>query len=59
MPLTGRTPEQKSDKKRIKELERELLRKEKARAESVALLVLGKISTPIGREKKTVNNTCR
>ena len=36
------TPEQKADKKRIKELERELRRKDKALAESAALLVLGK-----------------
>ena len=36
------TPEQKSDKKRIKELERELRRKDKALAETAALLVLGK-----------------
>jgi len=36
------TPEQKADKKRIKELERELRRKEKALAETAALLVLGK-----------------
>ena len=36
------TPEQKSDKNRIKELERELRRKEKALAETAALLVLGK-----------------
>jgi transposase len=34
------TPEQKADKKRIKELERELHRKEKALAETAALLVL-------------------
>jgi transposase len=36
------TPEQKTDKKRIKELERELRRKDKALAETAALLVLGK-----------------
>jgi transposase len=36
------TPEQKSDKKRIKELEREVRRKDKALAETAALLVLGK-----------------
>ena len=36
------TPEQKSDKNRIKELERELRRKQKALAETAALLVLGK-----------------
>ena len=36
------TLEQKSDKKRIKELERELHRKEKALAETAALLVLRK-----------------
>ena len=36
------TPEHKADKKRIKALERELHRKEKALAESAALLVLGK-----------------
>ena len=35
-------PTQKSDKKRIKELERELNRKEKALAETAALLVLRK-----------------
>ena len=35
-------PEQKADKKRIKDLERELRRKEKALAEAAALLVLGK-----------------
>jgi len=35
-------PENKSDKKRIKELERELRRKDKALAEAAALLVLGK-----------------
>ena len=36
------TPEQKSDKNRIKALERELRRKEKALAKTAALLVLGK-----------------
>ena len=36
------TAEQKADKKRIKDLERELRRKDKALAESAALLVLGK-----------------
>jgi len=36
------TAEQKADKKRIKALERELRRKDKALAESAALLVLGK-----------------
>ena len=36
------TPEQKLDQKRIKELERELHRKEKALAETAALLVLRK-----------------
>lgn len=35
-------PEQKTDKKRINELERELRRKDKALAEAAALLVLGK-----------------
>jgi transposase len=38
----NRQKEQKSDKKRIKELERELRRKDKALAETAALLVLGK-----------------
>lgn len=49
------TPEQKSDKNRIKALERELRRKEKALAEIAALLELGKSSMPIGRKKRTDN----
>jgi transposase len=36
------TTEQKSDKKQINELERELRRKDKALAKTAALLVLGK-----------------
>jgi transposase-like protein len=46
------TPEQKADKKRIKELERELRRKEKALAESAALLVLGKKFDAYWEEKE-------
>ena len=46
------TPEQKSDKKRIKELERELRRKEKALAETAALLVLGKKFDAYWKEKE-------
>ena len=46
------TPEQKTDKKRIKELERELRRKEKALAESAALLVLGKKFDAYWEEKE-------
>lgn len=44
------TLEQKADKKRIKELERELRRKEKALAETAALLVLRKKSDAYWRE---------
>jgi transposase-like protein len=46
------TPEQKSDKNRIKELERELRRKEKALAETAALLVLGKKFDAYWKEKE-------
>lgn len=46
------TAEQQSDKKRIKELERELRRKEKALAESAALLVLGKKFDAYWEEKE-------
>jgi transposase-like protein len=46
------TPEQKSDKNRIKELERELRRKEKALAETAALLVLGKKYDAYWKEKE-------
>ena len=46
------TPEQKADKKRIKELERELRRKEKALAEAAALLVLGKKYDAYWKEKE-------
>lgn len=46
------TPEQKSDKKRIKELERELHRKEKALAETAALLVLRKKFNAYWEEKE-------
>jgi transposase-like protein len=46
------TPEQKADKKRIKELERELRRKEKALAETAALLVLGKKYDAYWKEKE-------
>ena len=46
------TPEQKSDKKRIKELERELRRKDKALAETAALLVLGKKFDAYWKEKE-------
>ena len=53
---TKLTAEQQSAKKRIKELEREIRRKEKALAESAALLVLGKSSMPIGRKKRTANH---
>ena len=46
------TPEQKADKKHIKELERELRRKEKALAETAALLVLGKKYDAYWKEKE-------
>jgi len=46
------TPEQKADKKRIKDLERELRRKEKALAETAALLVLGKKYDAYWKEKE-------
>ena len=46
------TPEQKADKKRIKALERELRRKEKALAETAALLVLGKKYDAYWKEKE-------
>ena len=46
------TPEQKSDKNRIKELERELRRKDKALAETAALLVLGKKFDAYWKEKE-------
>jgi len=46
------TLEQKSDKKRIKELERELRRKDKALAETAALLVLGKKFDAYWKEKE-------
>ena len=46
------TPEQKADKKRIKDLERELRRKEKALAEAAALLVLGKKYDAYWKEKE-------
>ena len=46
------TPEQKSDKNRIKELDRELRRKEKALAETAALLVLGKKFDAYWKEKE-------
>ena len=46
------TPEHKADKKRIKALERELRRKEKALAESAALLVLGKKFDAYWEEKE-------
>ena len=46
------TPEQKSDKKRINELERELRRKDKALAETAALLVLGKKFDAYWKEKQ-------
>ena len=46
------TPSHKSDKKRIKELERELNRKEKALAETAALLVLRKKFNAYWEEKE-------
>jgi len=46
------TLEQKADKKRIKDLERELRRKEKALAETAALLVLGKKYDAYWKEKE-------
>jgi len=46
------TPEQKADKKRIKDLERDLRRKEKALAEAAALLVLGKKYDAYWKEKE-------
>jgi transposase len=46
------TSEQKSDKNRIKALERELRRKEKALAETAALLVLGKKFDAYWKEKE-------
>ena len=46
------TPEQKADKTRIKDLERELRRKEKALAETAALLVLGKKYDAYWKEKE-------
>ena len=46
------TPEQKADKKRIKNLERELRRKDKALAEAAALLVLGKKYDAYWKEKE-------
>ena len=46
------TSEQKADKKRIKALERELRRKDKALAESAALLVLGKKYDAYWKEKE-------
>ncbi len=46
------TPEQKADKKRIKALERELRRKDKALAETAALLVLGKKFDAYWKEKE-------
>jgi transposase-like protein len=46
------TPEQKANKKRIKSLERELRRKEKALAEAAALLVLGKKYDAYWKEKE-------
>jgi transposase-like protein len=46
------TPEQKTDKKRIKALKRELRRKEKALAETAALLVLGKKYDAYWKEKE-------
>ena len=46
------TTEQKSDKKRTKVLERELRRKEKALAETAALLVLGKKFDAYWKEKE-------
>lgn len=49
---TKTTAEHKSDKKRIKELERELRRKEKALAERAALLVLGKKFDAYWEEKE-------
>jgi len=49
---TKLTAEQQSAKKRIKELERELRRKEKALAESAALLVLGKKFDAYWEEKE-------
>jgi transposase len=49
---TKSTPEQKADKQRIKTLERELRRKEKALAEAAALLVLGKKFDAYWKEKE-------
>ena len=46
------TSEHKADKKRIKELERELRRKEKALAEAAALLVLRKKFNAYWEEKE-------
>lgn len=46
------TSEQKSDRNRIKELERELRRKEKALAETAALLTLGKKFDAYWKEKE-------
>ena len=46
------TPEQKTDKKRINELERKLRKKDKALAETAALLVLGKKFDAYWKEKK-------
>ena len=46
------TPEQKSDKNRIKELGRELRRKEKSLVETAALLVLGKKFDAYWKEKE-------
>jgi transposase-like protein len=46
------TAEQKSDKKQIKALERELHRKDKALAEAAALIVLGKKYDAYWKEKE-------
>jgi transposase len=46
------TPEQKTNKKRINELERGLRRKDKALAEAAALLVLGKKFDAYWKEKE-------
>jgi len=46
------TAEQKSDKKQIKSLERELRRKDKALAEAAALIVLGKKYDAYWKEKE-------
>lgn len=54
-PVKGKPDEERRLKKEIADLKKELFRKEKALAETAALLVLKKKPTPSGGSQRTIN----